>query len=544
MPEYREGVVIPNRNNLYADVISKDGDLYTIRIRGSPDKETINMNKKHLVFLLADPRSMYEETLRMNLYGQLSEGNVVESHIRQRVLGHELGDECSYLLSEHTTSDTLDGLPTEVEEKLLALLVEQYYFLGGSLCCSGRSLTSYCKTLQPFVKVEIRDGKALIKTGTPNNGQKIVSWFESLVASNPLESASLFFRVVAYAQFRMDNVEPSDSLLDVFYIVFIAIQILMGKGSQDLQSCKPAIYASIEAAFQQYGTDFSAKFKEHQIPTIAPSGLRMNAQNLIWCLCMLFLDLGITVRDKIPVTQYDNLLPRPYKDTIEEQGEIANACIHYRDEHPASYLRAFTMIMDVKDLASPSFSNILLHNAFKVAKVGKEIAERGGHSLYLYLFLIIEAFWVPTSFWPHHTDSVTYRDIENRLIQAQKLKDECKHYEIERSFLYGKSYKGQLEAFLKSVFKSNSISDRDGFLVSSIQCDPYTYCSSRFKGASYYKFGGKFDRLATQFTCDYCSKGLTKRLSCARCEKAKYCDRECQKKHWKNGHKEICKKIE
>lgn len=33
-------------------------------------------------------------------------------------------------------------------------------------------------------------------------------------------------------------------------------------------------------------------------------------------------------------------------------------------------------------------------------------------------------------------------------------------------------------------------------------------------------------------------------MKCARCEIARYCSRECQKKHWKAGHKQECVKAE
>jgi hypothetical protein len=40
--------------------------------------------------------------------------------------------------------------------------------------------------------------------------------------------------------------------------------------------------------------------------------------------------------------------------------------------------------------------------------------------------------------------------------------------------------------------------------------------------------------------CAWCSKAGSKHLRCARCHEALYCDRECQRKAWKNEHKQAC----
>lgn len=39
--------------------------------------------------------------------------------------------------------------------------------------------------------------------------------------------------------------------------------------------------------------------------------------------------------------------------------------------------------------------------------------------------------------------------------------------------------------------------------------------------------------------CDYCNKPLVVVKRCARCQKVSYCDRECQRMHWKD-HKKVC----
>ena len=45
--------------------------------------------------------------------------------------------------------------------------------------------------------------------------------------------------------------------------------------------------------------------------------------------------------------------------------------------------------------------------------------------------------------------------------------------------------------------------------------------------------------------CDNCELGermVGLYKSCANCKETFYCSRDCQKKHWNNGHKVVCKK--
>jgi hypothetical protein len=552
MMKYREGVKITNRNNALAEIISKVGDLYKVRVRGSPDTDeensSLEVKKKHLHFLSDD----YEENMRKGLFKQHSSalGNAKaeikdddeDDEIREQVFGFLLGDECGYLIWKHSNPNNLDGLPKEIEERVVTLLIEQYYILGGQLATGGRNLTSYCKALSPFliVKEETVTGtrrEANFQSGTPNTGKEIVSWFESLVlAKSPSKSASLFFRAFAFGQFLMDNRSSDDSLLAAFYVVFSAIQMITGKGSSHkMQSCQKEIQESIEAAFQTYGTEFQTKLKGKK---------KMSCRHLLWCLCRLFLDLGLVVRDKIPEKDYDMLLPNPYGDTVNEQLNIANLCMECREDHPSSFYAAHQMIMDVKDLVSPSVRNNLLADALKVARKGKAVAFEKSNSYYSFVFLLIESFWIPTSLWPQ-TDAVTYKCIKERLSQAQKFKEQCQDYTSEQRLKHASANKHQLMAFLKSAAKTSSISIcEDNFLISSIQFEPYAYCSFRFANTPYYKLGGKFDRLATCYKCSYCSKTVSTIQHCSRCGKENYCNRDCQKKHWKNGHKKDCKSLQ
>lgn len=156
---------------------------------------------------------------------------------------------------------------------------------------------------------------------------------------------------------------------------------------------------------------------------------------------------------------------------------------------------------------------------------------------------MIESFWVPTSLWPKN-EAVTYKDICERFDQGDFLKKKCRGYTREKSLNPASIQKQQLRVFLKCL-RISSRSEQGNILVSLIQFPPYVYCSARFgitgKG-SYYAPGGKFDRLATMYTCSNCSKPLSTIKKCSRCGKENYCNTDCQKQHWKGGHKVVCRK--
>ena len=44
--------------------------------------------------------------------------------------------------------------------------------------------------------------------------------------------------------------------------------------------------------------------------------------------------------------------------------------------------------------------------------------------------------------------------------------------------------------------------------------------------------------------CGYCGKRGDGMLKCAGCETVAYCCRKCQKRGWRSGHREICKRIQ
>jgi hypothetical protein len=53
-----------------------------------------------------------------------------------------------------------------------------------------------------------------------------------------------------------------------------------------------------------------------------------------------------------------------------------------------------------------------------------------------------------------------------------------------------------------------------------------------------------FSYIAEISQCDHCGTGtpptFPKMLTCSACKSVHYCDKECQRQHWKNGHKAMC----
>jgi hypothetical protein len=43
------------------------------------------------------------------------------------------------------------------------------------------------------------------------------------------------------------------------------------------------------------------------------------------------------------------------------------------------------------------------------------------------------------------------------------------------------------------------------------------------------------------FSCAGCRRGGVELQVCSRCKNVKYCGRDCQKKHWKIRHRQVCK---
>ena len=79
-------------------------------------------------------------------------------------------------------------------------------------------------------------------------------------------------------------------------------------------------------------------------------------------------------------------------------------------------------------------------------------------------------------------------------------------------------------------------------LSSTDYCVSYVYLFCSFECCKKMFKKTTKQRKTKQFTCCVCKAVLdAKRIKCAACKSRYYCNVECQKKDWSNGHKETCK---
>jgi hypothetical protein len=70
-------------------------------------------------------------------------------------------------------------------------------------------------------------------------------------------------------------------------------------------------------------------------------------------------------------------------------------------------------------------------------------------------------------------------------------------------------------------------------------------CKNRFRSILYGPKDAHLGPITRIQVCSGCDKqhvNNTKLQRCSRCKLAVYCGKECQLKHWRSGHKSICKK--
>lgn len=529
------GVAIKSLNLLRGDIVSQDGDDYHVKIRGSNERiETVAGSD--LIVLLSEEKAKLSEEKKQALISAASSSEPSQVYLRKRFLAYTMGEEISYNIHSSTDPQTLDGLPPQIQKKVLANFVETFYIGEGDIAFDGRSLTSYTKSLIPFLHVNEENGKGLVSSAMCGTGEEVVAKFQQLVLEDPPESAMLFFRVLAFSEYRltvMYGQQPTDCLLDAFMVTFAAIQVLEGHVPQ-LTHIMNDIDTSINNAFREYGTaDLSAKFKWHHIPATIGEDFHFNKDHLIWCLCIQFLRVGINVRDTVSETQYELILPNPYGVTTAEQLKIIQRAIYHRHENSVTYLTAYTTIMDTKDLMPPDLRDAWLKNAYNMMKKGKEIADRIGDPLYRFTFQMMEVLWMPTHFWPSE-DRRTLCEAKTLIKSANALKKDFMEYLPEIVLFNGEYHERQFKAYVKEFGF-----DDDSPLYSVL--DTYAYFSSRF-GTGFYKPGGRYDRFPDRYRCAECSTALVKSFRCSACKKVYYCSKECQRSHWHGGHKAECKK--
>jgi hypothetical protein len=281
-----------------------------------------------------------------------------------------------------------------------------------------------------------------------------------------------------------------------------------------MQAGREEIDKAMNIFFLKYGTIIPSHDGTKQMMTCAA---------LQWCICSSFIKIGVFMKNK--------LSPQEFEIFGQGEREILQYFFSTRQYHPSTYYQIYGILMSDRYMVSNPM-NVLM-KAFMCVKEGKKEAEANNDVIYLYIFTLIESFWIPSSLWPRE-DVVTYSMLKERLKQVKSYKKICQKLTPEIIIRSNDMMKHQLNDFLK-VFK---IKD-DDVEISSIQFPAFAYCSCRFD-TKLYKPGGKYDKSMSYHKCNLCSAQISKPLRCGRCLCVVYCNKECQKEDWKE-HKIVCK---
>ena len=66
------------------------------------------------------------------------------------------------------------------------------------------------------------------------------------------------------------------------------------------------------------------------------------------------------------------------------------------------------------------------------------------------------------------------------------------------------------------------------------------YILPSFVNKQYFKLRKKFKKKQSKLLCSYCKRKNKKLKSCIGCMKVFYCNKKCQKLHWKMFHRNKC----
>ena len=106
--------------------------------------------------------------------------------------------------------------------------------------------------------------------------------------------------------------------------------------------------------------------------------------------------------------------------------------------------------------------------------------------------------------------------------------------------------------FQPSVPLNNILFRQPDLPEDGIHVSPETVLSLLSPGSTHFitDVHGQAWKLSTSHICSYCSAGYGDKppppgplKCCAQCKNAWYCDKTCQKKHWKEGHKTECTEL-
>jgi MYND finger len=490
-----------------------------------------------------------DDDLRVRLKEKAQNGRF---YAEETLLGMDLTRDCEkfiLLLQQDPEPET--------EATLLVRLLETYYVTQGDVRIpKGHSFYQF---LAPLIALDRHgdSGRAWKLPG--NTAQEYRRNIQQLFEQS--FSGTFVCRGFAYAFWRMQNVNvrANDNLLDAYCLLYYVIQLLQGQLQEFLNM---ELGDVVESELSQ---------RKHD-------NVDMTADDLLWCCCILLLDIGSKLRQTSGARAIDHLLS---SNLTNQEILVGKLAMEIRPEAPISYLRAYVMTMETKALIPPPLRKSWMDTAYSLATQGLDEAEQWGDPYFLYLFHTIYSYWMPTQTNP---TTYSYTKLQARIKLANDYKAECVLEGPASRLGFAKLHEDCLEYLLalhifdKEANTMPALVDAFWYPIppdvkgayptstkESVQpaktdvchycakalhdaevratcsrCRRAEYCSTTCQ-ASHWKM--HLSICITNCVCANCSKGLvqTKKLGCSKCGMTQYCNRKCQLVHWKNGHKKDCR---
>jgi hypothetical protein len=512
-----EGVDNANSNGVPCETVGSEIDEQSIvvRLRGSGDADTPD-NEKAAV---KKPSSTSDDdfvtkqigAFRQCLLAKADENS--EFYLEERLLALQLGAEFSFDLVSNSKEE--EALSVKVEAKILVRLVEAYYIGQADVVALGRHLTSFHKALHPFWKETQAGGGVFTKLSGETSGE-IFEKLKSIFSTEAVTNGMIFFRAFCYAQSRLDfSSSVDDTLLDAYCLCFFAIQVLQGS-FQGIDLDVGSIHALIDEEFYQG--------KSHD-------DIELTSEDILWCFCNLLMQIGSVIRREQGLDYYNKIFAEPFSVIMKEELTVARLAIGLRPESPRAFLSGYRMVVDTRRILPVEMQVGWLESAHEYAVQGLAKAENWGDPFFLYIFHILEAFWLPS---PMQTPTpYSFGEIKSRIQTANEFKKEAMGYVPKHQFWFAEQH----EVLLLKILQSFPIDDEFEITFPLMDCTTFGPIQPKGKRQS----NSSLTNAAVK--CENCSKPLTKILKCAKCEKVGYCNRKCQLEHWKGGHKQECLRL-
>jgi hypothetical protein len=192
------------------------------------------------------------------------------------------------------------------------------------------------------------------------------------------------------------------------------------------------------------------------------------------------------------------------------------------------------------EICHPSHQAPRHDKACEYALKGLEIAEITKDPFHLHNMHVLVAYWKLTS---AYKKPWSLREVRNHVKKADAYKAECTAYVVELDFHRSMQTRMNVRAALKSVHEQENCPPDDEILTTPATLTPFE--SAVMDPNSFLDIKGldKIQKAGKLFQCANCRRTIGVLLSCAQCGEASYCDRNCQRKHWKREHKKECKKM-